>query len=313
MKRLANTRVAFGNALLELGKKNKNIIVMSADLSSSTYTNIFAKEFPERFFNTGVAEQSLMATAGGLATTGKIVFVSTFAVFASGRAYDQIRQSIAHPKMNVKIVATHGGISVGADGSSHQTTEDIAIMRVLPNMKVIVPADAIETDRAVRSVVDIDGPFYIRLSRGDTPLVYDDDYEFKFGKPVLLREGEDCTIFATGIMVYSAIEAHEILKKEGINAKVVNIHTIKPIDADAIINYAKKSKAVLTAEEHSIIGGLGSAIAEVLSQTHPVKMKIIGVNDCFGISGEPMELMERFGLTANDIVREVKTLVGDKK
>lgn len=297
------TREAYGEALVELGEKIKDLVVLDADLSKSTKTSVFAKKFPERFFNMGIAEQNLMGVAAGLATCGKIPFASTFAVFATGRAFEQIRNSICYPNLNVKIAASHAGITVGEDGATHQSIEDIALMRALPNMVVINPADAVETKKAVFAAAMHKGPVYIRLGRHPVDVIFDESYEFQLGKGVVLKEGEDIAIIATGIMVGEALKAYEELKKENINAMVVNIHTIKPIDKDVILKTAN-CKAVITVEEHTIYGGLGSAVAEVLSEEKPVLLKRIGIEDTFGESGKPEELLKMYGLTADRIVSE---------
>jgi transketolase len=301
------TREAYGEALAELGEEIKDIVVLDADLSKSTKTSVFAKKFPERFFNMGIAEQNLMGTAAGLATCGKIPFASTFAIFATGRAFEQIRNSICYPNLNVKIAATHAGITVGEDGATHQSIEDIALMRALPNMTVISPADATETKKAVRAAAQMKGPVYLRLGRHPVDTIFGEGYEFKPGKGVILREGRDVAIIATGVMVAEALKAAEILEKDGINAMVVNIHTIKPIDEEVILK-AAECGAIVTAEEHSIIGGLGSAVAEVLSEKKPVLIKRIGIKDVFGMSGKPEELMKAYGLTAEDIAEAVRSL-----
>jgi len=251
------TRDAYGEALAELGETNKDVVVLDADLSGSTKTAIFAKKFPERFFNMGIAEQNMMGTAAGLAASGKIPFASTFAIFATGRAWEQVRQSIAYPKLNVKIVATHAGITVGEDGASHQSVEDIAVMRVIPNMTVIVPADGVETKKVINEIVRYRGPVYVRLSRGKSPVVLDDSYSFEIGKGVVLKDGTDVSLIACGVMVYKALQAADILGKEGVSARVINISSIKPIDVDLIIRAARETGCVVTAEEHSIVGGLG--------------------------------------------------------
>ncbi|MGB9813413.1 MAG: transketolase family protein [Thermovenabulum sp.] len=302
------TREAYGEALAELGEKIKDLVVLDADLSKSTKTSVFAKKFPERFFNMGIAEQNLMGVAAGLATCGKIPFASTFAVFATGRAFEQIRNSICYPNLNVKIAASHAGITVGEDGATHQSIEDIALMRALPNMVVINPADAVETKKAVFAAAMHKGPVYIRLGRHPVDVIFDESYEFQLGKGVILKEGEDVAIIATGIMVGEALKAYEELKKENINAMVVNIHTIKPIDRDVILK-AANCKAVITVEEHTIYGGLGSAVAEVLSEEKPVLLKRIGIEDTFGESGKPEELLKMYGLTVDRIVSEAKKLL----
>jgi transketolase len=308
-KMSVNNRDAFGQTLLELGRENTNIVALNADLSGSTKTSVFAKEFPKRFFNAGIAEQNMMGMAAGLATTGKIAVPSTFAVFATGRVYDFIRQSIAYPKLNVKIVATHAGVTVGGDGASHQITEDISLMRGLPNMRVVVPADAIETDRAFRTVVKEPGPFYFRIGRSATPVILPNEYEFRLGQAYELRDGKDITLIACGVMVPQALWAAEMLKKHGIDARVLNMSTIKPIDKEAIARAAKDTKAIIACEEHSIIGGLGSAIAEQLVQMKAVPMRFVGTRDCFGQSGEAEDLMCAMNLTAKDIALEAEDLL----
>ena len=306
------TRDAYGQALAELGAENENIVVLDADLSKSTKTNDFKKVFPERFFNMGIAEQNLLGTAAGFAATGKIPFASSFAVFAVGRAYDQIRNSIAYPRLNVKIAATHAGLTVGEDGGSHQMLEDLALMRALPNMTVLVPADAVETKQAIRTAAEYDGPVYIRLGRPKVPVLFDDSYSFQIGKGVVLQEGTDVAIMATGIMVSKAVEAAEQLQQEGISAAVVNISTVKPLDQELVIEMAQKTGAIVTCEEHNIFGGLGSAVAEVLVEHCPVPMQRIGVEDHFGESGLPDELLEKYGLTAAHIVEAAKAVFAQK-
>lgn len=306
------TRDAYGQALAELGATNDKVVVLDADLSKSTKTNDFKKLFPERFFNIGIAEQNLMGTAAGFAATGKIPFASSFAVFAVGRAYDQIRNSIAYPRLNVKIAATHAGLTVGEDGGSHQMLEDIALMRAVPNMTVIVPADGVETRQAVLAAAAYDGPVYIRLGRPKVPVLFGEDYEFEIGKGVVLRDGSDVTLVATGIMVSKAVEAAETLAAEGINAAVVNISTIKPLDDALLIAMAQKTGAVVTCEEHNIYGGLGSAVAEVLVENCPVPMTRVGVEDSFGESGLPDQLLEKYGLTVDNIVKKAKAVIARK-
>ncbi|HHY04797.1 MAG TPA: transketolase family protein [Thermoanaerobacterales bacterium] len=301
------TREAYGKTLVELGEEIQDIVVLDADLSQSTKTVFFAKKFPERFFNMGIAEQNLMGTAAGFAASGKIPFASTFAVFATGRAFEQIRNSICYPKLNVKIAATHAGLTVGEDGATHQAIEDLAIMRALPNMTVICPADSVETELAVRAAVLYDGPVYLRLGRLAVETIFDENYEFKLGRGVTLREGKDIAIIATGIMVNEAIKAAQKLEKDGIDAMVINISTLKPIDKEIILK-AAECGAIITAEEHSIIGGLGSAVAEVLAESKPVRMKRIGIADEFGQSGKPDELLRLYNLTSDDIVKEAKKL-----
>jgi transketolase len=307
------TREAYGEILKELGEKHQNIVVLDADLSKSTKTAVFAKAFPQRFFNVGIAEQNLMGIGAGLAAGGKIPFVSTFAMFAAGRAFEQIRNSICYPKLNVKIAATHAGLTVGEDGASHQSIEDISLMRSVPNMTVIVPADAEETRKAVTFAAEYDGPVYIRLGRMSVPDLFTSDYQFEHGKAVQIVNGSDVTIIATGIMVGSAKQAAEQLKEAGISARVLNIHTIKPIDQAAIMKAAADTGAIVTCEEHSIIGGLGSAVAEVLVENAPVPMERIGVKDTFGESGTPSTLLVKYQLTADDIVAAAKKVISRKK
>lgn len=310
----AATREAYGKVLAELGAENKNIVVLDADLSASTKTAVFAKAFPDRFFNLGVAEQDLIGTAAGLAAAGKIVFASTFAVFGSGRAWDQIRMTVAYTRLNVKIVVTHAGITTGEDGASHQANEDIAIMRALPNMTVVVPADAVETEKIIRAAVEFYGPMYIRLSRAKTPVIFEAaNCDGIIGKGQVIRHGSDVTIFACGIMVAMSLKAAEELKKEGISVRVVNLSTIKPLDKELVVRCAQETGAVVTAEEHSIIGGLGGAVAEVIVENCPVPLVRVGLHDVFGESGKPDELLVKYGLTPEAIVKAVKTVVGRKK
>lgn len=311
--KLKNMRPGFGEALVELGSKYQNIVALNADLSGSTTTSMFESVYPERFFNMGVAEQNMMGVAAGLASTGKIVFASTFAMFATGRAYDQIRQSIAYPKLSVKIVATHAGITVGGDGASHQMHEDLALMRVLPHMTVIAPADYWETKKAVLKVAQTPGPCYIRTGRTDTPLIYDEDHDFRIGIADTLVDGEDVTVIAMGLMVSKAMEAAEVLGKEGISARVVNLSTIKPIDKNCIIKAARDTGAIVTAEEHNMIVGMGSAVAEVLLDHEPVPQRRVGIPDVFGESGESEELMQAYGLTVENIVESAKKAVAMKR
>lgn len=309
---LKSTRDAYGDALVILGEEKEDAVVLDADLSVSTQTNKFAKKYPKRFFNVGCAEQNLIGTAAGFAIAGKVPFASTYAIFSS-RAWEQIRNTVAHDNLNVKIAVSHAGLTNGPDGASHQSLEDIALMRVIPNIKVIVPTDAVEAEKAVISEAYQAGPVYIRLNRVKTPIIFDDDYEFRYGKAVRLMDGEDLTIIATGMMVYEALDAAKRLREENISACVLNIHTIKPIDKESIINSAKETGAIVTVEEHSVHGGLGSAVAEVLVENYPVPMKIIGVNDEFGESGEYKELLEKFGLTSINIVKSVKELLERKR
>ncbi|MGE1063179.1 transketolase family protein [Megasphaera paucivorans] len=306
------TRDAYGEALAELGAVNNDIVVLDADLSASTKTNVFKKAFPDRHFNVGIAEQDLIGVAAGLAATGKIPFASSFAVFATGRAFEQIRNSVCYPRLNVKIAATHAGITVGEDGATHQANEDVAIMRSLPNMSVVVPADAAETKAIIKWAAAYDGPVYIRMGRSKVPDIFDDSYQYTFGKGIVLQDGVDVTLIAMGIMVAKAQEAAKQLEKEGISAAVVNMSTIKPIDAAMITAYAKKTGAVVTCEEHTIMGGLGSAVAEVLGECCPVPLTRVGMNDVFGESGTPDELLVKFGLTAEHIVQAAKAVIARK-
>lgn len=301
------TREAYGQALAELGEEIKDIVVLDADLSKSTKTSVFAKKFPERFFDMGIAEQNLMGTAAGLATCGKIPFASTFAIFATGRAFEQIRNSICYPRLNVKIAATHAGITVGEDGATHESVEDIALMRAIPHMTVINPADAVETKQAVKAAALFKGPVYLRLGRHPVETIFDESYKFEIGKGALLKEGNDVAIIATGVMVGEALKAFDILAKDGISAMVVNISTIKPLDRDIILK-AAECGAIVTAEEHTILGGLGGAVAEVLAEEKPTPMKRIGIADEFGQSGKPEELLKLYNLTAEDIVKAAKEL-----
>lgn len=311
MKKIA-TRQAYGEALAALGAENRDVVVLDADLAKSTKTINFKKAFPERFFDMGIAEANMIGTAAGLAAAGKLPFCSTFAVFATGRAYDQIRQSVAYPGLGVKIAASHAGITVGPDGGSHQSIEDIALMRVLPGMTVFVPADAVEVHGAVAAAAKIDGPVFIRLGRSPVPVLHGDEFEFVPGRAVELRPGKDVTLVACGIMVAEALEAAGKLAEEGIDAAVLNIHTIKPLDVEAVSAAAARTGAIVTVEEHSIIGGLGSAVAEALVETHPVPMVRVGIRDVFGESGKPDELMEKYGLTPAHIAAAAREVVGRK-
>ncbi len=307
------TRDAYGEALKILGKTNKDVVVLDADLSSSTKTAGFGAENPERFINVGIAEQNLIGTAAGLAAAGKIPFASSFAMFATGRAFEVIRNSVAYPKLNVKIAATHAGLTVGEDGASHQALEDLSIMRSIPNMTVICPADGVEAKAAIIAAADYVGPMYIRLGRSKVPTIFnEDDYEFEIGKGIKLSEGNDVTIIATGIMVSKALEAKEALSAKGINATVINIHTLKPIDANLIVDAARETGCIVTAEEHNIIGGLGSAVAEVLSENYPVPLKRVGVQDTFGESGTGDALLEKYGLTPENIALAACEVIGRK-
>lgn len=303
------TRESYGMALVELGKENEKVVVLDADLSKSTKTCDFKNMFKDRFFNAGIAEQNLMGMAAGFANVGNIPFASTFAVFATGRAFEVIRNSICYPKMNVKIAATHAGITVGEDGGSHQSVEDIALMSALPNMTVIVPADHREAMQATKAAANFVGPVYLRFGRCNTEDIFDDNYQFEIGKGVELREGNDVAIIATGMMVQKAIEASEKLKEEGINARVINISTIKPIDKELIIKAAKETKGIVTAEEHSIIGGLGATVSQVVTNNHPTIVKTVGIKDTFGESGTPDELMKKYGLTSDEIIKSVKEII----
>ncbi len=306
-------RDAYGDTLVELGEKDERIVVLDADLSGSTKTVKFAKRFPERFFNMGIAEINMMNTAAGLATTGKIPFVSTFAIFGTGRAWEAVRQTICYPNLNVKIVCTHGGITVGEDGATHQALEDVANMRNIPNMKVVVPADDVETKEIIRNVAYADGPFYVRLTREKFPRIFQEGkVKFEVGKGHVLREGEDVTIIANGVMTSFALLAAELLEREGIYAEVIHMAWVKPIDAELIVKSAKKTRAVITAEEHSIIGGLGSAVAEVLVENFPVPMERLGTPDVFGRSGKGWELLHYFKLDEKGIIEKVKKVLERK-
>ena len=296
------TRQSYGEALLELGKKNKNIVVLDADLAGATKTSIFAKEFPERFFDIGIAEADMIGTAAGLATCGKIPYASTFAVFAAGRSYDQIRNSVCYPNLNVKICATHSGITVGEDGATHQMIEDLSLMRTLPNMTVMSVSDDTQTKWAVEEISKLNGPVYLRLARLATPVIYDETQKFEIGKAVQIGEGTDATVFATGVTVAESLKAQEELAQKGINIRVVDVHTIKPIDKEMIIKCAKETKHLISIEDHNIIGGLGSAIAEVLTEEYPAKLTRLGIKDTFGKSGKAEDLMHYFGITSEDII-----------
>ena len=307
------TREAYGKTLVKLGEENKNIVVLDADLSKSTKTADFAKAYPERFINMGIAEGDMMATAAGLSTCGKIPFASTFAFFAAGRAFEQIRNSICYPNLNVKVAATHAGLTVGEDGASHQAIEDLSLMRSIPNMTVICPSDDVEAEAAVRAAAEYYGPVYIRLGRSSVPTINNrPEYKFQIGKAVVLKEGCDVSIFATGIMVNEALKAADALKEKGIDAEVINIHTLKPIDSEAIIKSCKKTGCAVTCEEHSIIGGLGSAVMEVLSEKCPVYVKRIGVMDKFGQSGKPNEVLKAYGLTSENIAKAAEEVFSKK-
>lgn len=307
------TRIAYGEALKILAETNKDVVVLDADLSKSTKTETFKKACPERFFNVGIAEQDLIGVSAGLAAAGKIPFASSFAMFAAGRAYEIIRNSVAYPKLNVKIAATHAGITVGEDGASHQMLEDLSLMRTIPNMVVLNPADEVEAKAAVLAAAAYVGPVYIRLGRMEVPTIFDEaTYQFEIGKGVVIEEGTDVTLVATGIMVAAAVEAREILAAEGISARIVNIHTIKPLDNHIIIESAEKTGALVTAEEHSIYGGLGSAVSEVVVANKLVPVEVVGVKDTFGESGVPSDLLEKYGLTAKDLVAAAKKAISRK-
>ncbi len=308
VKKIA-TRESYGNALVELGAQHDDILVLDADLAGSTKTGMFRKAYPERHVNCGIAEGNMMSVAAGMAATGKVVFASSFAMFASGRAFEQIRNSIGYPKLNVKIGATHAGISVGEDGATHQCNEDLAIMRAIPNMVVINPADDVEARAAVKAAYEHDGPVYLRFGRLAVPVINEEDYKFEIGKGVVLREGTDVTIFATGLEVAETMEAAKMLEADGISAMVVNIHTIKPIDEELVVKAATATGKVVTVEEHSVIGGLGSAVCDVLSAKAPTKVMKIGVNDVFGESGPALELIKKYGLDAESIYKKVKAFI----
>ena len=306
VKKIA-TRESYGNALVELGKEHDNLVVLDADLAAATKTGVFKKAFPERHIDCGIAESNMMGIAAGLAATDMVPFASTFAMFAAGRAFEQIRNSIGYPHLNVKIGATHAGISVGEDGATHQCNEDIALMRTIPGMTIINPADDVEAKAAVKAAYEMDGPVYLRFGRLAVPVINDrPDYKFEVGKGVVLREGKDITIIATGLCVDSALEAAKMLEQDGIDAQVINIHTIKPIDKDLIVEAATKTGKIVTVEEHSIIGGLGGAVAEVLVENAPVPMKRIGVNDVYGESGPAVKLLEKYGLDGKGVYNSVK-------
>ncbi len=307
---LKATRQSYGEALAELGEENEDVVVLDADLSGATKTNLFAKKFPDRFFDMGIAEQDMMSTAAGMATCGKIPYASTFAMFAAGRAYDQIRNSICYPNLNVKICATHAGITVGEDGATHQMIEDISLMRTIPNMTVISTSDDVQTKWAVKQISKLDGPVYLRLGRLSVPIIYDEKQKFEIGKAVQIGDGTDATVFATGVTVQEALKTQKDLKDKGINIRVVDIHTIKPIDKDMIIKCAKETKKLMSIEDHNIIGGLGSAISEVLTdecydKEYQAKLVRLGIKDTFGKSGNAEELMKYFGITADDIINNI--------
>ena len=303
------TREAYGNALASLGEKYTDFVVLDADLAAATKTGVFKKKYPERFFDCGIAEADMVGVAAGLAASGKTVFASSFAMFAAGRAFEQIRNSVGYPHLNVKIGATHAGISVGEDGATHQCNEDIALMRTIPGMTIVNPADGIEAAAAVEAAINTKGPFYLRFGRYAVPYLYDENYKFELGKGVKLKDGKDVTIIATGLMVHLALEAANTLAAEGIDAEVINIHTIKPLDKDMVVASAKKTGAVVTAEEHSVIGGLGGAVCETLSENAPVPVLRVGVEDRFGMSGKVPELLNEYGLTAENIADKARAAV----
>ncbi len=305
-----STRDGYAAALLELGEKDDRIVVLDADLAKSTQTEKFKQRFPERFVDCGVAEQNLMATAAGLAATGKIAFASSFAIFASGRAYDQVRNTIAYSNLNVKICASHGGITVGEDGSSHQALEDIALMRVIPRMKVVVPADYYETREAVKAIAYIDGPAYVRMGRPKVPLLFDESYSFELAKALVLRPGRDVTVLSCGFMVHKALAAAEELVSDGIEAEVIDLHTIKPLDREGILASVSRTGRVVTCEEHSVMGGMGGAVAELLVEEMPSPVRMVGIRDSFGTSGKADELVEHFGLGTRHIAEVVRGLCG---
>ena len=313
MPQEVSLRETYGKTLVELGRENPDVVVLEADLSWSTMTHLFASQFPERFFECGIAEQNMVGIAAGLAASGKIPFASTFAVFAPGRCFDQVRMSVAQPGLNVKLVVTHGGISVGEDGTSHQAIEDLALISSLPGFTVVVPADAIETAQAVRAAASSYGPFYIRLCRPKIPLVYDDDYHFNLGKAVTMRRGNDVTIIAIGIMVVAALEAADNLKRKGIDCCVLNMPTLKPLDEAAIIKAADDTGAIVIAEEHLEHGGLGSLVAQVVAKHHPVPMEFVAIKNTYAKSGKAAELLQRYGLTAKDIEQAVKSVIKRKQ
>lgn len=300
-----STRVAYGETLVKLGKINKDVVVLEADLSKSTMTAYFQKEFPERHINVGIAEADMIATAAGIATTGKIPFASTFAHFAAGRAFDQIRNSVAYPHLNVKICPTHAGVSLGEDGGSHQSVEDVALMRAIPGMVVLSPADAVETEKMIFAAAEYEGPVYVRLGRLNIPVLFDEDYTFEIGKAVTLTQGDDVAILATGLMVSEALKAEKLLEEKGIKARVINVSTIKPLDTETVLKAAKECKFIVTSEEHSVIGGLGSAVSEYLSEVHPAKVIKHGIQDIFGQSADGETMLTNYGLRAENIVESV--------
>lgn len=312
IKKIA-TRESYGSALVELGKERDDFIVLDADLADATKTGMFKKAFPERFYDCGIAEQNLMNVAGGIATTGKKVFASSFAMFAAGRAYEQVRNGIGYPHLPVIIGASHAGVSVGEDGATHQCNEDIALMRTIPGMTIIVPADDTEAHQAVRAALEVDGPVYLRFCRMPSPVLFDETHEFKVGKANVLKDGTDVTVIAAGLLVNEALKAYELLKAEGISARIINMHTIKPIDREAVIAAAKETGAIVTAEEHTVVGGLGAAVSEVVCEACPVPVIKIGTNDVFAYSGPAEALLTEFGLRAENIVEKAKQAIALKK
>jgi transketolase len=308
----ASTRETYGKTLVELGRQNKDIVVLDADLSPSTMTSFFAREFPDRFFNFGLEEQNMIGIAAGLAASGKIVFASSFAIFVSCRCFDQLRLCLSQPELNVKIVATHGGITVGEDGTSHHAIEDLALYCALPGFTVVVPADAIEVAEAIRVAASDYGPFYIRLSRPKTPIVYPESYHFTLGKAVTMRQGTDATVIAVGIMVAKALEAADILARQGIDCRVINMHTLKPLDETAVVKAASETGAIVVAEEHLAQGGLGSRVAQTVAREKPVPMEFVNLGDRYASSGKAEELLQRYGLTARDIEESVRSAVKRK-
>ena len=311
--KMVATRAALGSTLKALGSERDDFVVLDADLAAATQTGAFKKEFPDRFYDCGIAEQNMVSIAAGIAATGKKVFCSSFAMFAAGRAFEQVRNSIGYPHLNVIIAATHAGISVGEDGATHQCNEDIALMRTIPGMTVINPADETEADLAIRAALELDGPVYIRFGRLAVPVIFGDDYKFEIGKGIELKGGSDVTIVATGLMVNEALQAHDLLKAEGINARVINIATIKPLDKEIILKAARETGAIVTAEEHSVIGGLGSAVSDVVCEEYPVPVVKLGVYDKFGHSGPAPKLLDEFGLRAVSIVEKAKNAISLKK
>lgn len=307
--KIGSMRDAFGEALVELGESNPRVVVLGADTTGSLKSSMFGSRFPERFFNLGIAEQNLVSVAAGFAHAGKIAYAGTYSIFVPGKCVDQIRNNIAYPELDVKLVCSHGGISVGPDGASHQQIEDIGTMRAIPKMRVVVPADSVSTKKIVKAIADIPGPFYVRLARPPTPIVYEKGFEYTFGKSTILKEGNDIALIACGIMVPEALRAASILAERGIQASVIDMHTIKPIDSETIEKFARKCGSIVTAEEHNILTGLGSAISEVVTETYPVPVKKIGVRDTFGESGEAGELLRKYGLTAENIAQAAEQVI----